>query len=417
MAWRHLLVTQREGVCEIVLNRPEKLNALGLGPESNRSEIAAAMVAADADPTVGCILLRAIGKAFCAGGDLSGAALTETPFDEHLFNAELMAFYAALRAIHKPIVVAVHGLCLGAGLGLVAQCDIAVAADDARFGLIEGRIGHPGATEIVPIVGAAWAKFLILTGEIVDAARAEQIGLVLTVLPRAGFESRAFELARRIAAMPREAAILNKASINATNEAMGKTAGRLAGRAYDTLTKSMSHRAQAPDGRRFEDILRAGGMSALKEARDGPNGLQEGWHGSGRSRRRYLRTTSARGVLLTQLGLESPLNARTRHHLVVPTRDRWKVFQIDLVSGVAPGPAEDCKIRDRKFLGEPATILKVAIHHAIEAPGLLLESRETVAPVFLVGQRDEMVNLAGHGAEAADLEHQPLHHDRLFHQR
>ena len=62
--------------------------------------------------------------------------------------------------------------------------------------------------------------------------------------------------------------MLNKAGINAINEAMGKTAGRIAGRAYDRLTKSMSHHAQAPDGRRFEDILRDGGMDALKRARD-----------------------------------------------------------------------------------------------------------------------------------------------------
>lgn len=268
MAWQHLLVAQREGVCEIVLNRPEKLNALGLGPESNRAEIVAAMAAADADPAVGCILLRANGRAFCAGGDLGGAARTETPFDEHLFSTELVACYAAMRAIHKPILAAVHGLCLGAGMGLVAQCDIAIAADDARFGLIEGRIGHPGATEIVPLVGAAWAKFLILTGEILDAGYAQRIGLVLSVLPRAELESRAFELARRIAAMPREAVVLNKAGINAMTEAMGKTAGRIAGRAYDTLTKAMSHHAQAPDGRRFEDILREGGMDALKRARD-----------------------------------------------------------------------------------------------------------------------------------------------------
>ena len=84
MSWQHLQVTQREGVCEIVLNRPEKLNALGLGPESNRAELAAAMAAADADPAVGCILLRANGKAFCAGGDLSCATRTEPPVDEHL---------------------------------------------------------------------------------------------------------------------------------------------------------------------------------------------------------------------------------------------------------------------------------------------------------------------------------------------
>ena len=268
MAFQHVLVEQREGVQELVLNRPEKLNALGVGPGSNRDEITSALSLADADPQVGCILLRANGRAFCAGGDLSGAAKTETAFDEHLFNAEIVRFYAAMRAIHKPIVAAVHGLCLGAGMGLLAQCDIVVAGDDARFGLIEGLIGHPGATEIVPLVGAAWAKFLLLTGEMIDAEVAQRIGLVLAVVPRDDLLARARDLAQRIARMPREAVILNKAGINNMSDAMGRAAGRLVGRAHDTLTKSMAAFAQAPDGRRFADILRDGGMDELKRARD-----------------------------------------------------------------------------------------------------------------------------------------------------
>ncbi len=268
MEFQHLLVEKRNGVGEIILNRPEKLNALGIGPGSNREEIAAALAQADADDEIGCILIRASGRAFCAGGDLTGSVKTETAFDEHLFNVEIVRFYAAIRGIHKPIVAAVHGLCLGAGMGFVAQCDIVLAGDDARFGLIEGRFGHPGATEIVPLVGAAWAKFLILTGEMIDAQVAERIGMVLTVLPREELQARAQDLAQRIARMPRQAVVLNKAGINNMTDAMGRAAGRLTGRAYDTLTKTMSSRATAPDGQRFEEILSSGGMDALKRARD-----------------------------------------------------------------------------------------------------------------------------------------------------
>ncbi len=268
MVFQHLLVEPRDGVLEIILNRPDKLNALGIGPGSNREEITHALANADADDAIGCVLISANGRAFCAGGDLTGAVKTETPLDEHLFNAEIVRFYAAMRATHKPIIAAVHGMCLGAGIGFVAQCDIVVAGDDARFGLIEGRIGHPGATEVVPLIGAAWAKFLILTGEMIDAQVAQRIGMVLTVVPRADLLARAQDLAQRIARLPRQAVILNKAGINNMSDAMGRAAGRLVGRAYDTLTKSMSSRALAPDGRRFEDILRSGGMDALKRARD-----------------------------------------------------------------------------------------------------------------------------------------------------
>jgi enoyl-CoA hydratase/carnithine racemase len=268
MAFQHLLTEQHDGICEIVLNRPEKLNALGIGPGSNREELLEALSQADADPQVGCILIRGNGRSFCAGGDLSGAPKTETPLDEHLFGATLVRFYTAMRAIHKPIIAAAHGNCLGAGLGLLAQCDFVIAADTARFGLVEGRIGHPGATEIVPLVGPTWAKFLLLTGELVDAAVAEKIGLVLTVVPAGDLVARCQDLAQRIGRMPRDATILNKAGINHMSEAMGRSAGRMVGRAYDSLTKSMAEQAQAPDGRRFSDILRSGGMAELKQARD-----------------------------------------------------------------------------------------------------------------------------------------------------
>lgn len=268
MPFQHLLTEVRDGVFEIVLNRPDKLNALGIGPGSNREEILEALAQADADPQIGCVLIRGNGRSFCAGGDLAGAPKTENALDEHLFGAALVRFYTAMRATHKPIVAAVHGHCLGAGLGLLAQCDLVIAADDARFGLVEGRIGHPGATEIVPLVGAAWAKFLLLTGELIDAATAEKIGLVLTTVPSATLTARCQDLARRIGRMPRETTILNKAGIQQMSEAMGRSAGRLVGRAYDSLTKSMSEQAQAPDGRRFADILREGGVAELKRARD-----------------------------------------------------------------------------------------------------------------------------------------------------
>jgi enoyl-CoA hydratase/carnithine racemase len=157
---------------------------------------------------------------------------------------------------------------LGAALGLIAQCDIVVAGDDARFGLIEGRIGHPGSAELVPLIGAAWTKYLIMTGELIDANRAERIGLVLAVEPADQLEARAIDLAERLASMPREAILLNKACVNAVSDAMGQAAGRISALAHETLTRSMTYAARAPDGRRFEDILREEGLAGMKRARD-----------------------------------------------------------------------------------------------------------------------------------------------------
>lgn len=268
--YEHILYEVNAGVAHLVLNRPDNLNALGMGPGSSRDEIARALTAASEDEAVGSVLIRANGRAFCAGGDLSrigGASSPDTARDNQIFNESVMRFNAVIRGVRKPVIAAVHGLCLGTAMGFVSQCDFVIASDDARFGLIEGRIGHPGASDLVPVIGAKWTKYLIFTGEMVDADRAEQMGLVLTVEPTEQMLARATDLAERLARMPREALHLNKAGIETVMEAGGRAAGRIAGRAQDAITKTMTSVARAPDGRFFEEILRTEGIEGLKQAR------------------------------------------------------------------------------------------------------------------------------------------------------
>lgn len=274
-SFEHILYEVRGDVAHLVLNRPDKLNAIGA---QTRNEIARALGIASDDPAIGCVLISANGRAFCAGGDLSrivDAPAPDTLEDNQRLNAEIMAFNAAIRETCKPVIAAVHGLCLGTALGFISQCDFVIAADDTRFGLIEGRIGHPGATDLVPVIGATWTKFLIMTGEMIDAWRAERIGLVLTVEPADQLLARATDLAERFARMPREALGLNKAAIEAVLESSGRAEGRIAGRERDAITKTAAAGARAPDGRTFEDILRDEGMAGMKAAR----GLQyaENW--------------------------------------------------------------------------------------------------------------------------------------------
>jgi enoyl-CoA hydratase/carnithine racemase len=271
----HILFDVEHDVAHIILNRPDKLNAIGA---QTRAEIAHALGAASDNPNIGCVLIRGNGRAFCAGGDLSrigDAPAPDTLEENHRLNAEIMAFNAAIRSARKPVIAAVHGLCLGTAMGFVAQCDFVIAADDTRFGLIEGRIGHPGATDLVPVIGAAWAKYLIYTGEMIDAWRTKEIGLVLAVEPAGELIARATDLAERLARMPREALGLNKAAIEAVMESSGRAEGRIAGREQDAITKTATSSARAPDGRTFEDILRDEGMAGMKGAR----GLQysENW--------------------------------------------------------------------------------------------------------------------------------------------
>jgi enoyl-CoA hydratase/carnithine racemase len=108
----------------------------------------------------------------------------------------------------------------------------------------------------------------MLTGETIDARRAAAIGLILEIEEPGELLARCTDLARRLARMPRAAVILNKASIDSMLEAAGRGAGRSIGRVHDVLTRSMTHEAAAPDGRRFEEILEKEGMQSFKAARD-----------------------------------------------------------------------------------------------------------------------------------------------------
>ena len=263
---QHIRYACAQGVAHLVLSRPEKRNALGIGPGSMRDEIRTALQWADHDDEVRCVVLTAEGDTFCGGGDLTGVATPEGIAGDVALVSQVDDFHRAVREVSKPVIAAVQGSCLGAGVGLVIQSDFVLAADDARFGLPEGRFGHPGGSELAAVVGPAWAKFLIFTGESIDADQAVKCGLALMTIPRDRLLDRATELAARIARMPKASLMLNKRAVDTSVEASGRAAGRLAGRSIDTLTKVASHDAQAPDGRAFEDVLAADGVAGLKTA-------------------------------------------------------------------------------------------------------------------------------------------------------
>lgn len=267
MSFQHLLLKSRAGTAHLVLNRPDKLNALGFGSGSSRDEIVLALQAADQDENVSVILISANGSDFCAGGDITGLPTNPTPAEDQAIIQEVDRFHEAIRAIRKPVIAAVHGRCLGAGLAFISQCDFILAAQSATFGLPEGRFGHPGGAELSALIGPAWAKFLIFTGEPISATQATKLGLVLLTLPDSDLLPATTELCERIARMPQDTVALNKIAIDRTTESAGRAAGRLAGRAADITTKSMSRYAKAPDGRLFETIMAAEGIKGLKQAK------------------------------------------------------------------------------------------------------------------------------------------------------
>jgi len=167
----------------ITLNRPKALNALN-GPLMD--ELGAALKAFDADETIGCMVITGSEKAFAAGADI--AAMAKYNFHEVYKHDFITRNWETIRSIRKPVIAAVAGFALGGGCELAMMCDFIIAADNAKFGQPEIKLGIiPGAggTQRLPrAVGKAKAMDLALTGRMMDATEAERAGLVSRVVPQ-----------------------------------------------------------------------------------------------------------------------------------------------------------------------------------------------------------------------------------------
>ncbi len=253
-------------ITRLTLNRPERLNALN---KQMRDELLVALRICDDDASVRVVILAGAGRAFSSGAELGGPP-RETVLESYLAYEDRDRQHAAIRQMHKPVIAAVHGACYGAGLMIAAHCDFVVAAESARFGLIEARMGSTGVAVFPLLIGPQWSKFLMLAGEIIDARVAEKIGLVLAVVPDANLSERVLSLAERIVAMPPAGVLLNKRAIDGTIDLMGWRANELFNRSHSAVTDAMSKTAATADGRNLRQILREEGFTAFKKARDAP---------------------------------------------------------------------------------------------------------------------------------------------------
>jgi enoyl-CoA hydratase/carnithine racemase len=263
----HILYAVSDGVARITLDEPSRLNAIDHGTDSMEDEILRAVAAADADDEVRCIVLTGSGRAFSSGGDM-GLGPFETPIDHLRFLEMTNRANERIRGCEKPTIGAINGICYGAALILALHLDMLVASEDARFGMIETRFGAVGV-EMLPFrVGLQWAKFLALSGEIISATKAKEIGLVLDVFPRETFQAKVDDLARRVAAMPRYGVTLNRRLLNSAATMMGWGAQKELALGMNTITNAMAEHATAADGRNLQAVLREEGWRAFKEARD-----------------------------------------------------------------------------------------------------------------------------------------------------
>lgn len=195
MTMSTLLSDCRDGVLTLTLNRPEKLNAI-----DNRlaRALLAALERAGGDPAIRVVLLQGNGRAFCAGRDVSSA-----PTDDDLVLVQAVA--EAIVQLPKPVVAAVHGWTVGAGLEWALDADLLLASQDCRFKLPEASLGvfvTGGLTATLPAaVGLARAKALMLLGETFTATQAERWGLVWQVLPDEMLEAQAHRVALQLASL------------------------------------------------------------------------------------------------------------------------------------------------------------------------------------------------------------------------
>ena len=197
----------------ITLNRPKQLNALNDGL---MSELGAALQAFDADEGIGCIVITGSEKAFAAGADI-GAMATLTYMEAYKGDF-ITRNWETLRSVRKPVVAAVAGFALGGGCELAMMCDFIIAADNAKFGQPEIKLGIlPGAggTQRLPrAIGKAKAMDMVLTGRMMDAAEAERAGLVSRVVPAAELMAVALAAAHSICEFSGPSVMMAKECVN-----------------------------------------------------------------------------------------------------------------------------------------------------------------------------------------------------------
>jgi enoyl-CoA hydratase len=213
--YRNVSVTVEEGIATLVIERPSVRNALDL---DTVNEFRTALSQLGSNAAVGALIVTGAGESsFVSGADIND--IRARGRDDGL-AAISSSLFAAVERFPRPTIAAVNGYALGGGCELALACDIRVASDTAKFGQPElglGIIPAAGATQRLPrIVGMGWAKHLILSGEIIDAKQALEIGLVTAIMPASQLQVRARELARRILRQGPLAARLAKLALNAS---------------------------------------------------------------------------------------------------------------------------------------------------------------------------------------------------------
>lgn len=248
----------------LVLDRPAKLNALDHGLVE---ALERAIDAAAADPDVRVVVIEGAGRAFSAGYDLNEevAVVIEGPLQWRELLARDIAVTLKVWDCPKPVIAQVHGYCLAGGLELAMACDLIVAAEGTKLGEPEIRYGSAPVTLLMPaLIGQKKTRELLLTGDLIDAAEAERVGLVNRVVPADRLAAEVDELADRLARTPPEVMRLTKRMLNRAMEAAGLREAIEAGLDLGTMINA----ADTPEQREWDEIVRRDGLKAALAWRD-----------------------------------------------------------------------------------------------------------------------------------------------------
>jgi enoyl-CoA hydratase len=262
----------REQAAWITLNRPEKLNALS---EELVEELREALRRAVVDAAAKVVVVTGAGRAFSAGYDLAEEAGSGTGSADawHDVLAADVTATMELWSLPKPTIAAVRGWCLAGGCELAMACDLVVATPDAHFGEPEIRYGSGPVTLLMPfVIGQKKTNELLFTGDVVDAAEAERLGLVNRVVPAEELDGEVSALAARIALAPLPVLRLTKIALTRAYEAMGL---RQAVHANLDLS-AIVNAADSPEQREFDELVRSQGLRAALTWRDGRYGERLG---------------------------------------------------------------------------------------------------------------------------------------------
>ncbi len=233
MTYETIIVETHGRVGLIRLNRPQALNALN---SALMRELSAAVDAFEAEAAVGCMVITGSEKAFAAGADIKEMA--DKNFAD-VFFGDFTAPWHRVAEARKPVIAAVAGFALGGGCELALQCDLIIAADNAKFGQPEIKLGIipgiGGTQRLTRAVGKAKAMDLILTGRMMDAAEAERCGIVSRVVPLASLIEETMKVADTIAAMSLPSVLAAKEAVNRAFETSLAEGVRFERRAFHSL--------------------------------------------------------------------------------------------------------------------------------------------------------------------------------------